>query len=165
MTDRKKPDPAPEAKHCAIFDSPCGPLTVTEENGLIISVDFGVTAVPTARTELLDRAERAFSAYFAGEIRAFTLPCSLRCTDFQRRVIEALPTIPYGETISYGELARRIGQPNAARAVGQALNRNPLPILYPCHRVIGGNGALTGFGGGLSVKRILLDTEQNVLRG
>ena len=101
--------------------------------------------------------------YFAGERRLFTIPIAPQGTDFQLRVWEALRSIPYGETISYGELARWIGKPTASRAVGAANGRNPIPIIIPCHRVIGGNGSLVGFGGGLSVKQKLLSLEQEVI--
>jgi methylated-DNA-[protein]-cysteine S-methyltransferase len=98
-------------------------------------------------------------AYFAGKLRQFDLLLAPAGTAFQREVWGTLQTIPYGETLSYGELARRIGKPNAFRAVGAANGRNPLPIIIPCHRVIGANGSLTGFGGGLPVKRALLAIE------
>ena len=97
--------------------------------------------------------------YFEGRRRAFDLPLAPSGTDFQRRVWRALAAIPYGTTISYGELARRVGNPRAARAVGLANGANPLPIVVPCHRVIGANGSLTGFGGGLPIKRALLALE------
>jgi methylated-DNA-[protein]-cysteine S-methyltransferase len=98
--------------------------------------------------------------YFQGRRRTFDVPLAPRGTEFQRRVWNALERIPYGETISYGELARRIGQPNASRAVGLANGANPLPVIVPCHRVIGADGTLTGFGGGLAVKRKLLALER-----
>ncbi len=97
--------------------------------------------------------------YFAGERRSFELPLEARGTPFQQRVWRALSRIPYGQTVSYGELARRLGQPGAARAVGLANGANPLPIVWPCHRVIGSDGSLTGFGGGLAIKRRLLSLE------
>jgi len=97
--------------------------------------------------------------YFAGKRRRFDLPLAPRGTEFQRRVWWALTEIPYGKTISYGELARRIGKPSASRAVGLANGANPLPIIVPCHRVIGADGSLTGFGGGLAIKRKLLALE------
>ena len=102
---------------------------------------------------------RQLSAYFAGELKEFSLTLAPRGTEFQLTVLEALQCIPYGETRSYGELARDIGRPKASRAVGAANGRNPLPIVIPCHRVIGSNGTLTGFGGGLEVKQFLLDLE------
>lgn len=98
-------------------------------------------------------------AYFAGELRDFELPLAAAGTPFQQRVWRALCDIPYGETISYGELARRIGQPKAARAVGLANGQNPIAIVVPCHRVIGADGSLTGYGGGLARKRWLLAHE------
>jgi methylated-DNA-[protein]-cysteine S-methyltransferase len=98
-------------------------------------------------------------AYFAGELRDFDLPLSLLGTDFQLRVWQELRKIPYGETISYGQLACRIGSPKAPRAVGLANGSNPIPIIVPCHRVIGSNGSLTGYGGGLPNKKALLALE------
>lgn len=103
--------------------------------------------------------------YFAGERQAFELPLSPHGTPFQLRVWRELANIPYGETISYGELARRIEHPEAMRAVGAANGRNPIPIILPCHRVIGANGSLTGFGGGLPTKQFLLSLEDRVSRG
>ncbi len=104
-------------------------------------------------------AIRQLRAYFSGRSRTFDLPVTLEGTPFQRRVWRALRRVPYNRTISYGELARRAGHPGAARAVGAAMGRNPLPIVIPCHRVIGADGRLTGFGGGLPAKRALLDLE------
>jgi len=102
---------------------------------------------------------RQLRAYFAGELKDFDLRLSLIGTDFQLRVWHTLQTIPYGETISYGQLAHRIGSPKAARAVGLANGSNPIPIVVPCHRVIGSNGSLVGYGGGLSNKKALLALE------
>lgn len=99
------------------------------------------------------------AAYFAGDRQDFDLPLVLRGTEFQERVWHALGTIPFGETISYGELADRIGAPKAVRAVGAAVGRNPISIIVPCHRVVGSDGRLTGYGGGLERKRWLLDHE------
>jgi methylated-DNA-[protein]-cysteine S-methyltransferase len=98
-------------------------------------------------------------AYFAGELRAFDLPLAPHGTPFQREVWSALREIPYGSTISYAELAAAVGRPDAARAVGAANGRNPIAVVIPCHRVIGASGALTGYGGGLGRKRLLLDLE------
>jgi methylated-DNA-[protein]-cysteine S-methyltransferase len=103
--------------------------------------------------------------YFAGTRTAFDLPLHPQGTAFQLTVWDELARIPYAETISYGELARRIGQPQAMRAVGAANGRNPLPIVVPCHRVIGNNGHLTGFGGGLPAKRFLLGWERRTAHG
>ena len=105
------------------------------------------------------------TAYFAGELRDFSLPLRAGGTAFQQSVWAALRAIPFGATISYGELACRIGQPSAARAVGAANGANPLPIVVPCHRVIGADNSLTGFGGGLETKRFLLTHEARLTRG
>jgi methylated-DNA-[protein]-cysteine S-methyltransferase len=99
------------------------------------------------------------AAYFSGVLRRFEITVALEGTPFQREVRAALTEIPYGETVSYGELTRRLGRPHAARAVGVANGANPIPIVIPCHRVIGTDGSLTGFGGGLPIKRMLLDLE------
>jgi methylated-DNA-[protein]-cysteine S-methyltransferase len=110
-------------------------------------------------------AAKQLNEYFAGERQDFDLPLHPIGTPFQIDVWHALANIPYGMTISYGELARRIGQPQAVRAVGAANGRNPLPIVLPCHRVIGADGSLTGFGGGLPTKRFLLAMEDQISRG
>ena len=107
---------------------------------------------------------RQLRAYFAGELEEFDIPLAPEGTEFQRRVWDELSKIPYGETVSYGELARRIGNPKASRAVGLANGSNPIPIIIPCHRVIGSNGKLTGYGGGLPVKEKLLALERRQLR-
>jgi methylated-DNA-[protein]-cysteine S-methyltransferase len=112
---------------------------------------FNEKALATARAQLAE--------YFAGERRNFDLPLNLSGTDFQVSVLRALLDIPYGETVSYGEIAKRIGKPRAVRAVGAANGRNPIPIVVPCHRVIGSSGDLTGFGGGLDTKEALLRLE------
>jgi methylated-DNA-[protein]-cysteine S-methyltransferase len=113
---------------------------------------------------VLDEAARQLQAYFAGELTAFDLPLDLQGTEFQRRCWLALATIPYGQTVSYGEQARRLGlAPDRARAVGAANGQNPLPLVLPCHRVIGADGSLTGFGGGLHLKRFLLEHEGALL--
>jgi methylated-DNA-[protein]-cysteine S-methyltransferase len=103
--------------------------------------------------------ERQLGAYFAGELKAFTVPLDFKGTEFQKRVWEALLTIPFGETRSYGEIARQIGKPAAFRAVGAANGRNPISIIAPCHRVVSSTGDLTGFAGGLAVKERLLGLE------
>ena len=113
----------------------------------------------------LDFARVQLQEYFAGVRQTFDLPLHPMGTPFQLTVWRELARIPYGATISYGELARRIGQPQAMRAVGAANGRNPLPIVLPCHRVIGADGSLTGFGGGLPTKRFLLAMEDGVARG
>lgn len=107
----------------------------------------------------LAEAARQLAEYFAGERHSFELAVDLRAAPFQREVLQELALVPYGEVATYGELARRIGRPRAARAVGGALNRNPVPIVLPCHRVVGATGSLVGYAGGLDRKRALLDLE------
>ena len=110
----------------------------------------------------LQPARTALDAYFGGDLREFDLPLEPRGTPFQRLVWEEIARIPFGSTISYGELARRTGRPGAARAVGAAAGANPIPIVVPCHRVVGSGGALTGYAGGLDRKAWLLDHERRV---
>ena len=107
----------------------------------------------------LATARKQLGEYFSGKRKSFDLPLQFDGTEFQVSVLKALQDIPYGETVSYGEIARRIGKPKAVRAVGAANGRNPLPIVLPCHRVIGSSGDLTGFGGGLDTKEALLRLE------
>ena len=133
------------------------------------AVDPAAGADPDARSDqdagadpVLAVAARQLRAYFDGELTDFDLPLTLDGSEFQRTVWAGLQTIGYGETISYGQLADRIGQPAAARAVGLANGRNPVSIVVPCHRVIGADGSLTGYGGGLDRKRYLLGLEQRV---
>jgi methylated-DNA-[protein]-cysteine S-methyltransferase len=113
---------------------------------------------------VLDEAAEQLAAYFDGALTSFDLPLDLDGTEFQRRCWLALATIPYGQTVSYGEQARRLGLgPDAARAVGAANGSNPVPVVLPCHRVVGADGSLTGFGGGLPLKRFLLEHEGALL--
>lgn len=108
---------------------------------------------------ILCAAEKQLNEYFSGTLKQFSLPLEFIGTDFQKQVWQALLTIPYGETRSYGQIAQQIGNPKAVRAVGMANSKNPISIIAPCHRVIGANGSLTGFAGGLPVKSFLLDLE------
>lgn len=119
-------------------------------------------AAVAASSDVLDEAGRQLRAYFAGDLRRFDVPLDLVGTDFQVAAWRALADIPYGTTISYGEQARRLGRPRAVRAVGAANGRNPLPIVLACHRIVGADGSLVGFGGGLSLKRRLLEHEARV---
>jgi methylated-DNA-[protein]-cysteine S-methyltransferase len=112
---------------------------------------------------VLQETERQLSAYFSGDRKAFAVPLDFRGTDFQKMVWNALLTIPFGQTRSYGEIARQIGKPSASRAVGAANGKNPISIIAPCHRVIGSTGRLTGFAGGLAAKQALLDLEAGSL--
>jgi methylated-DNA-[protein]-cysteine S-methyltransferase len=155
---------------CCEISTPVGRLRLAgDENGLR-SISFQNRFSPAAPAESPLSTEAPFreaiaqlEAYFAGELRRFDLPLAPEGTAFQREVWSALTAIPYGETVSYGELARRLGRPAASRAVGAANGQNPIPIVIPCHRVIGSDGSLTGFGGGLAIKRRLLDLEAGTL--
>ena len=142
-----------------------GEMTLVETDGKLTEADFGAYRPQDAteeRTPLLDCAIAELTAYLAGERREFDLPLAPAGTAFQQSVWSALRTIPYGETASYGQIAARIGNPKSCRAVGMANNRNPLPIFIPCHRVIGADGSLIGYGGGLAVKQWLLELERRV---
>jgi len=153
------------------IDSPVGPL-------LLAADDEGLRLISFQRGKHAERPEpdwkegraplkeaiRQLRAYFAGELEEFALPLAPQGTEFQLRVWRKLCGIPYGATISYGELARRVGNPKASRAVGLANGSNPISIVIPCHRVIGSNGKLTGYGGGLPIKEKLLALEQHQLR-
>jgi methylated-DNA-[protein]-cysteine S-methyltransferase len=138
--------------------SPLGPLTVTEDEGAIVALDFA-DSQGGDETTLLARARDQLAAYFAGGRSGFDLPLRPHGTAFRRRVWDRMRAIPYGETLSYGDIAHAIG--SAPRAVGGACGANPIPILIPCHRVVGSGGALGGYSGGagVSVKRALLDLE------
>lgn len=148
-----------------VVDSPIGPLGLVATHNGLASVRFHAHAFPSEGTSpVLDDAEEQIASYFAGELIAFDLPLDLDGSEFQRRCWLALATIPYGQTVSYGEQARRLGHgPEKARAVGAANGQNPLPLVLPCHRVIGADGSLTGFGGGLPMKRFLLEHEGALL--
>lgn len=145
------------------YTSPCGKvhLLIELEEETIMGISFCEAQASDQPESTLEKELIAqLNAYFTGELREFDLPFFATGTVFQLLVWEELMKIPYGETTTYGELARRIGKPQAARAVGMALNRNPIPILIPCHRVIGTNGKLTGFAGGLNIKQALLERER-----
>jgi methylated-DNA-[protein]-cysteine S-methyltransferase len=151
-----------------IVDSPIGRLLLQTDGASLTGLYMDVPGRPfpgmndaeeNANAGPLPEAARQLQEYFAGNRRDFDLPLRLSGTEFQQRVWRALTEIPYGETWSYGELAKRIGNPNASRAVGLANGRNPIAILVPCHRVIGADGSLTGYGGGVSRKQWLLAHE------
>ena len=148
--------------------SPIGPLLLAAEEAAsgLLAIRFAPGGEPAPPDvgwredrRRFDEVARQLALYFAGRLREFDLTLAPRGTPFQLEVWESLRRIPYGSTISYGELARRVGRPAASRAVGAANGRNPLPIVVPCHRVIGAGGDLTGFGGGLEIKRALLELE------
>ena len=148
-------------------DSPVGQLFLAADDEGLRAIEFRDNRHPVKRdgdwcegdNAVLRKAAKQLGEYFAGKRRDFDLPLSPHGTDFQRGVWQTLATIPYGETISYAQLAQRVGKPSASRAVGAANGRNPLPIVLPCHRVIGADGSLTGFGGGLPTKQYLLKLE------
>ena len=160
------PTPAPALLYTTV-ESPLGPILLAgTETGLrivsFLSGDDPISPEGAWREEpnAFAEAVRQIRAYFARELRSFTLALEPYGTPFQLAVWEALRAIPYGKTLSYGELARRIGKPAAVRAVGAANGRNPLPLVVPCHRVIGADGSLTGYHGGLAIKERLLALEQ-----
>ena len=142
------------------IQTPVGIMLLSEENGALVGVSLGkIAGAESPATPLLLSAQQQIEAYFAGVRRQFDLPVRLQGTDFQQAVWQALMQIPYGETRTYGEIAAQIGCPRASRAVGMACHKNPILLLVPCHRVIGADGKLTGFGAGLPVKERLLMLE------
>jgi len=148
------------------LDTPIGELLLAGEDGALSMVGFPKGSMRREpepdwifNEKPLADARAQLGEYFAGDRKEFDLPLKLNGTEFQVSVLEALLNIPYGQTTSYGEIARRIGRPKAVRAVGAANGRNPIPIVVPCHRVIGVTGDLTGFGGGLDTKEALLRLE------
>ncbi|MCV7067541.1 methylated-DNA--[protein]-cysteine S-methyltransferase [Mycolicibacterium farcinogenes] len=152
---------------CRTVDSPVGLLTLAGRDGRLMHLRMVDQTYEPSRTgwetddSAFPEAVEQLAAYFAGKLTEFDLELDMVGTQFQRRVWEALRTIPYGETCSYGEIARQIGSPAAFRAVGLANGHNPIGIIVPCHRVIGANGSLTGYGGGLDRKRALLELEKS----
>ncbi|CQD18935.1 methylated-DNA--protein-cysteine methyltransferase [Mycobacterium lentiflavum] len=147
------------------IDSPIGRQTLAGRGSVLTNLRMVDQTYEPSRTGwspdpgAFGAAVEQLMSYFAGDLTTFDIELELRGTEFQRRVWTALLTIPYGETRSYGEIAEQIGAPGAARAVGLANGHNPIAIVVPCHRVIGANGSLTGFGGGLGRKRTLLELE------
>lgn len=148
------------------FDTPIGELLLAGEDDALAMIGFPKGSMRRDpepdwiyNEKPLANARRQLEEYFAGSRKDFDLPLRLNGTEFQVKVLKALLKIPYGETVSYGEIAKRIGKPKAMRAVGAANGRNPIPIVVPCHRVIGSGGDLTGFGGGLDTKEALLRLE------
>lgn len=148
-----------------IHDSPVGPLTLHSDGAALTGVEFDepkypLSPSPRGEDKVLAQARRELDRYFEGTLRAFTLPLAPRGTPFQLSVWTALRRIPYGATRTYAEQAVAIGKPKAFRAVGLANGKNPISIIVPCHRVIGADGSMTGFGGGIERKRALLALEQ-----
>ncbi len=166
---------SPAMRAHVILPSPVGPLTLVAEAGQLIAVyldsqrhrpaegSLGAPGTPDA--DPFAAAASQLAAYFAGRRTAFDLPLAPAGTEFQQQVWAALRTIPYGQTWSYAQLADKIGRPSAVRAVGLANGRNPIAVVIPCHRVIGSDGSLTGYGGGLDRKRFLLDLESRGVTG
>ena len=172
-----------EQLYAAELDSPIGPMTLTATDKGICHLDFAsyeaaldglrqwavrqigphasdIAPVEASSHPLLGEADRQLKLYFAGALQQFELPIQMQGTPFQQKVWAALQQIPYGETRSYKDIAVMLGQPGAMRAVGGANNRNPVSIIVPCHRVIGANGQLIGYGGGLPIKIALLELER-----
>ena len=148
------------------LDTPIGGLLLMGDGDALCGVHFQAGPRPTRPSKDWVEDARPFrevvrqlKAYFAGRLQVFDLPLAPQGTEFQIQVWRALGTIPYGRTRSYGEIARHLGRPEASRAVGAANGQNPIPVIIPCHRVIGADGSLTGFGGGLPIKRRLLALE------
>lgn len=149
----------------AVHESPVGPLTLVSNGAALTAILFENPRYPMAEQPrgedaIVRAVRRQLDQYFAGKLRTFDVPLAPQGTAFQQSVWQALLAIPYGHTRSYGEQARAIGKPAAVRAVGLANGRNPISIIIPCHRVIGANGSLTGYGGGIERKQRLLDLEQ-----
>lgn len=159
-------------KHYCHYDSPLGRMLLVGMDGVLEKLHFPNS---TERLEIPEdwqdnaagfrEALRQLREYFAAARQEFALPIAPRGTPFQVRVWQELRKIPFGETASYGAIAERIGNPRACRAVGMANSKNPIPIIIPCHRIIGKDGSLTGFGGGLTVKKQLLDLERRSIAG
>jgi AraC family transcriptional regulator, regulatory protein of adaptative response / methylated-DNA-[protein]-cysteine methyltransferase len=172
---RKRPPKGGEVLHHALLETPLGALRIAANARAIVLLEFADDGAGQASLEAMAQRRgctlevgfntvaaglaEELEAYFKGELQHFSTPLSPAGTEFQRRTWQALASIPYGETISYGEQARRIGRPTAVRAVAQANGANPIVIVLPCHRVIGADGTLTGYGGGLDRKRWLLAHE------
>jgi methylated-DNA-[protein]-cysteine S-methyltransferase len=151
-----------------VIDSPVGDLFLAATGRGLCRISYSVEGQEESLASTfgarvlrvsLDDVRRELDEYFAGRRHAFDLPLDLRVGEFQGSVLRELARVPYGHTDTYGGLAARVGRPRAARAVGTVMNRNPIPIVLPCHRIVGANGSLTGYGGGLHVKRALLELE------
>ena len=166
MPEQGAPAAARRIESYGIVDSPVGPLQLAGGDGVLMRLDFGAGRHPARPAASWIRDDAAFADaaaqlkdYFAGRLKRFDLALEAIGSHYQMETWAALREIPYGETVSYGEIARRIGDPGGARAVGMANNANPIAIVVPCHRVIGASGTLTGYAGGIERKRWLLDHE------
>ncbi len=145
------------------YNFPIGEISIAEDEkgicGIFLPSVYPNVSYNKKETPLIKQAEKELREYFEGTRKVFTLPLSLKGTPFQMKVWEELRKIPYGETLSYGQIAENVGNPKAARAVGMANNKNPIMIIVPCHRVIGKNGKLVGYAGGVDIKEKLLKIE------
>ncbi len=147
------------------YESIIGLIKIEEKKGEIVGINFSKENLVKNNSEIIEtplirETIKELQEYFNGNRKDFSIPIRIKGTEFQKSVWKKLMEIPYGETCSYGEIARRIGNPKAARAIGMANNRNPISIIIPCHRVIGANGKLVGYGGGLDIKERLLKLEK-----
>lgn len=147
------------------YDTDIGKIGIEEKNGFIVKVHFGSnTSFKDKDIKEVDVIKKAYvelNNYLKGDIKEFTIPLKVDGTEFMKEVWDGLLKIPYGETLSYKELGKKIGRPKAARAIGLACNKNPIPIFIPCHRIVGSNGNLTGYLGGLNIKKKLLEIEKD----
>ena len=150
-----------------VMNSPLGRILVARNTEGLTCINFQDGTEPVSpqagwreQASALADATAQLGAYFRGELRQFEIPLAPQGTAFQLQVWQAMKAIPYGQTLTYAELARKVGRPQAARAVGGASSRNPLPVVVPCHRVVGSDGSLTGYAGGLHLKQALLDLER-----
>lgn len=155
-------------KNLFIYETMVGDIGIGDNGEAITDVFFGkaynINDFTVRETELIKLAYEQIMDYFNGKSKRFNLPLYVEGTEFQKNVWKALMTIPYGETRSYKEIGELVGRPKAARAVGMANNKNPISIIIPCHRVIGSNGKLVGYGGGIKVKEELLNLEKNTIK-
>lgn len=145
-----------------VYAMPQGRMTIVDGGGAVVRIGFGVLDVEGSAlspTALTNEAATQLMEYFAGKRRTFSLPLAPKGTPFQKEVWQALPSIPYGQTRSYADIAAQVGRPKAYRAVGMANNRNPIPIVIPCHRVVGSSGDMVGYAYGTKIKRYLLELE------
>lgn len=154
-------------KNVFFYNTPLGRIGIAESGNVITHVYFDEEIsgkdIEIKETPVLKEAGKQLTEYFEGKRKDFDLPLAPQGTEFQQKAWKALQEIPYGETRSYGDMAKRIGNPKACRAIGMANNRNPISIIIPCHRVIGANGKLVGYGGGLHIKEYLLKLEKENL--
>lgn len=146
-----------------VYTSPIGEISIIEEENKIIEISFGVKLeIKQGSSLLLEETKNELQEYFDGKRMEFDIPIKLNGTDFYKKVWNELKKIPYGETRSYGEIAEKIGNPKASRAVGMANHNNPISIIVPCHRVVGKNNKLVGYAGGLDKKKYLIELERKV---